>query len=168
MPLLKPAPSPQKKHKKNKGWEPGGQAAFRGGGATRRSEVTLQISPGKCGGGPPGPPGPGNLSPPGPGGPGKRPLPLPGGKPPRGPMPGGPALPSPDICPDCVPAEGGGEGTQERGVRTGHRFPIMHHCALLRPEHKATQTWARPRRGAKSKSHHMMLVLSIWLTFLVF
>lgn len=66
--------------------------------------------PGKCGGGPPGPMGPGNRSPPGPGGPGKRPrpLPMPMGKPPRGPMVGGPAFPSPDICPpdvlfrDCI------------------------------------------------------------------
>lgn len=57
--------------------------------------------PGKCGGGPPGPTGPGKRSPPG--GPGKRPRPLPGGKPARSPPPGGPALPSPDICPDCVP-----------------------------------------------------------------
>ena len=54
-------------------------------------------SPGKCGGGPPGPMGPGKRSPPGPGGPGNLPLPLPMGNPPRGPMPGGPALPSPDI-----------------------------------------------------------------------
>lgn len=58
--------------------------------------------PGKCGGGPPGPTGPGKRSPPGPGGPGNLPLPRPMGKPPRGPAPGGPALPSPDIWPDWV------------------------------------------------------------------
>lgn len=58
--------------------------------------------PGKCGGGPPGPTGPGKRSPPGPGGPGNLPLPRPIGNPPRLPLPGGPALPSPDIWPDCV------------------------------------------------------------------
>lgn len=66
------------------------------------SSGSLSPDPGKGGGGPAGPPGPGNLSPPGPGGPGKRPRPLTRVNPPRELTPGGPALPSPDICPDCV------------------------------------------------------------------
>lgn len=66
--------------------------------------VLLQrLIPGKCGGGPPGPTGPGKRSPPGPGGVGNRPRFFPSGNPLRGPEPGGPAFPSPDICPDCVP-----------------------------------------------------------------
>lgn len=66
----------------------------------------LIISPGKGGGGPPGPAGPGNLSPPGMA-PGKRPRPLLlGGNAALEPPPGGPALPSPDIWPDCVAAMG--------------------------------------------------------------
>lgn len=63
---------------------------------------TLIVLPGKGGGGPPGPAGPGNLSPPGMA-PGKRPRPLLlGGNAARELPPGGPALPSPDIWPDCV------------------------------------------------------------------
>lgn len=65
---------------------------------------TLNILPGNGGGGPPGPAGPGNLSPPGMA-PGKRPRPLLlGGNAALELPPGGPALPSPDICPDCVAA----------------------------------------------------------------
>lgn len=64
----------------------------------------LIVLPGKGGGGPPGPAGPGNLSPPGMA-PGKRPRPLLlGGNAALELPPGGPALPSPDIWPDCVAA----------------------------------------------------------------